>query len=128
MKKIVLIGFLFLFVGCGKTVKDPDDNTEALLQGMWDSVSNSAEVCHERLRINSDRTFWWFEETVTNIGTYGREGDKLNFMFTNKAWEIVQFSVTDRQLFLVRVGKKKVYTRIPIAIANNSSPCPTETK
>jgi hypothetical protein len=93
---------------------------------MWDSVSNNTDVCHERLRINSDKTFWWFEETVTNVGTYGREGDKLNFMFTNKAWELVQFSVTDRQLFLVRVGKKKVYTRIPISVARSSSPCPTE--
>jgi hypothetical protein len=127
MRKFLLTGFLLLSMGCGKTIKDPDDNTDALLLGMWDSVSNTTSVCHERLKLNSDKTFWWFAELATSAGTYGRETDKLNFMFTNRAWEVVQFSVTDRQLFLTRVGVKKVYTRVPLAIAAANSPCPQDT-
>lgn len=123
MKKLILVCFLFpLLWGCGNQITEPPDNTMPLLLGMWDSVSNNANVCHERLRLNTDLTFWWFENNVISSGTYGRDYDRLNFMYTNKTWEMVQFSVTDRELYLNRVGTTNMYTRVPVTA--NSSPCP----
>lgn len=126
MKK-VLIGLLLLFCwGCGDRVTDANDNTDSLLLGMWDSVSNNASICHERVRLNTDKTFWWYDGNAVSAGTYGRDDNRLNFMFTNKTWEVVKFQVTDRELFLTRTGITKVYTRVPIASMN--SPCPAESK
>jgi hypothetical protein len=126
MKKLMFAGVFLLLLGCGNRVSDPVDNTNDLLLGMWDSISNDASVCHERLRINSDRTFWWFDNRVTSAGTYGRDDDRLNFMYTNKPWEMVKFVVNDRELYLTRTGLTRMYTRVPITA--NSSPCPTEGK
>ena len=130
MKRLCFV-FLFslLLWGCGDKVKDPEDTTDAQLLGMWDSVSNSATVCHERLRLNPDKTFWWFDNKSTTVGTYGRSGSEppqLNFMFTTQAWELIRFQVTDRELYLTRTGTTRVYTRVPLTV--NSSPCPDSTK
>jgi hypothetical protein len=130
MKRLCFV-FLFslLLWGCGDKVTDPEDTTDAQLLGMWDSVSNSATVCHERLRLNPDKTFWWFDSKSTTVGTYGRnkeEPPQLNFMFTTQAWELIRFQVTDRELYLTRTGMTRVYTRVPLTA--NSSPCPDSTK
>lgn len=127
MRNLLLLMVSLVMFGCGNKVTDPTDNTDQLLLGMWDSVSNTPSVCHERLKLNSDNTFWWFDSTVISSGTYGRDKDRLNFMFTTKAWENVQFSVTDRELNMTRVGTSRVYTRIPLSTAN-LSPCPSEAK
>jgi len=125
MKK-VLTSFLILFCfSCGNKVTDAPDNTDSLLLGLWDSVANTSTVCHERLKLNADNTFWWFDAKVVSSGTYGRDKDQVNFMFTTKAWENIKFSVTDRELYLSRVGISKVYTRVPLSTAN-ISPCPSE--
>lgn len=128
MKKVLLIGLLLLLGGCGDRVTDADDNTDKLLLGLWDSVSNNSTVCHERLRLNTDKTFWWYEGNgTTTLGTYGRDDSRLNFMFTNKTWEVIKFQVTDRELLLTRTGSSQVYTRVPLA-AMSLSACPSETK
>jgi len=127
MKKLLWISLVPLFLGgCGERVVDPADQTNEQLIGMWDSVSNNATVCRERLRINTDKTFWWFDSKTTGAGTYGRDEDRLDFMFTNKAWETIRFVVTDRELYLTRTGRTSVYTRVPVTA--NNSPCPTEGK
>lgn len=127
MKKS-LIGLIFILLcwSCGERVVDPEDNTDSLLLGMWDSVSNNTTSCHERLRLNSDKTFWWFDKGATYAGTYGRNDKELNMMYTNKPWEMIQFQVTDRQLYLTRTGATRMYTRVPLTA--NSSPCPAEGK
>ena len=126
MRKVLLIGLFLLLGGCGVRVTDAEDNTDKLLLGLWDSVSNNATTCHERLRLNTDKTFWWYEgDKVTTLGTYGRDDDRLNFMFTNKTWEVVKFTVTDRELLLTRTGSSQVYTRVPLAAMSLSS-CPVE--
>jgi hypothetical protein len=127
MRKLIWASLIPLFLwGCGERVVDADDRTNDQLLGMWDSVSNSPTVCHERLRINNDKTFWWFDGKTTGAGTYGREEDRLDFMFTTKAWETVRFVVTDRELYLTRTGRTSLYTRVPVTA--NNSPCPTESK
>jgi len=128
MKRLLVLGLLLLLGGCGQRVTDAPDNTDALLLGMWDSISNDANNCHERLRLNKDKTFWWFEgSSPISVGTYGRDDDRLNFMFTNKTWEVVKFEVTDRELFLTRTGTTKSYTRVPLAAVSISS-CPKEVR
>jgi len=126
MKKLLLVSFLFLG-GCGDKVTDAPDNTDSLLLGMWDSVSNTPSVCHERIKLNTDNTFWWFDTNVISSGTYGRDKDRINFMFTSKAWENIKFSITDRELYMSRVGTSKVYTKVPLSTLN-ISPCPSEAK
>jgi hypothetical protein len=127
MKRLSFVFLFSLFLGgCGDRVVDPDDTTDAQLLGMWDSVSNSATVCHERLRLNPDKTFWWFDNKNTTVGTYGRSQSEpqVNFMFTTQAWEVIRFQVTDRELYLTRTGTTRVYTRVPLT--SNSSPCPVD--
>jgi hypothetical protein len=133
MRVFLVVGLMLLnLTGCGNRVSDPDDNTEQLLMGMWDSVTNNPTVCHERIRLNSDKTFWWFKDNAISTGTYAREGDqpnsgRLNFMFTNKAWELVKFTVSDRDLYIERVGTTRVYAKAATSLANNvSNLCPTE--
>lgn len=134
MKKFLFMGLLLALVGCGERVSDPPDNTDQLLIGMWDSVSNSPAVCHERIRLNSDKTFWWYKDTAISSGTYERTGDatntgRLNFMFTDKAWELVKFTVSDRELYIERVGVSRVYAKAAASLSNNiSGLCPTEKK
>jgi len=125
MKKLLVI--FILLVGCGDRVTDASDNTDSLIIGMWDSVSNTTAVCHERLKLNTDNTFWWFDTNVISSGTYSRNKDRLDFMFTNKAWENVRFSITDRELYISRVGVSKVYTKVPLS-TYNVSPCPSDGK
>jgi len=130
MKRLVFVFLFSLLLGsCGDVVKDPDDTTDSQLLGMWDSVSNNATVCRERLRLNPDKTFWWFDNKNTAVGTFGRDQSELphlNFMFTSQAWEVIRFQVTDRELYLTRTGTTRVYTRVPLNA--NSSPCPDSTK
>ena len=127
MKRLILSFLVSLLLwGCGDRVVDPADNTDALLLGMWDSVSNDATVCHERLRLNADKTFWWFDNKVVAAGTFGRDEERLNFMYTNKSWEMIKFQVNERELYLTRTGLTRMYTRVPLTA--NSSPCPAEGK
>jgi len=130
MKKFLLVGIMVTLFGCGERVSDPPDNTDQLLIGMWDSVTNKSTVCHERIRLNSDKTFWWFKDNVISSGTYAYESNsRLNFQFTDKAWELVKFTVSDRELYVERVGTTKVYAKVPVSLANNvTSLCPTDTK
>jgi len=133
MKKFLLAGILVALFGCGEKVSDPPDNTDQLLIGMWDSVTNSPTICHERIRLNSDKTFWWFKDNVISSGTYAQTQEsgttRLNFMFTDKAWELVKFTVSERDLYVERVGTTRVYAKVPVSLANNvSSLCPTEKK
>ena len=133
MKNFLLMGLLIALFGCGEKVSDPPDNTDQLLIGMWDSMTNSPTVCHERIRLNSDKTFWWFKDNVISSGNYARVQDngatRLNFMFTDKAWELVKFTVSERDLYVERVGTTRAYAKAPVSLANNvSSLCPTEKK
>lgn len=131
MKNFLLASLLMVLFGCGDKVSDPPDNTDQILIGMWDSVTNSKTVCHERIRLNSDKTFWWFKDKVISSGSYARvqEGDasRLNFMFTDKASEIVKYTVSERDLYIERVGTTKVYARVPVSLANGvASLCPND--
>lgn len=130
MKNFCLTLFsLLLLYGCGERIRDAADNTDSLLIGTWDSISNTSAVCQERIRINPDKTFWWFQDDSLYIGTYGRESNQLNFKFTNQAWEMLKFQVTDRDLYLERRGRTKVYTKVPESMSiKTSSLCPEETK
>ena len=86
MKRYLFVLFIsFLFFGCGYEVVDAPDNTNQLLLGRWDSISNTPFLCHERIKFNPDNTFWWYESKTINFGTYERDKDRLDFMFTNKA-------------------------------------------
>ena len=123
MKKFFVLLTTLLLLGCGDRVTDAKDNTDDLLVGLWDSVHNDATVCHKRLRLNSDRTFWWFEDGKISAGTYGRSPDGLNFEFTDQAWEIMKFEVTDRELQIRRLDRTYLYVRVPMAV--NHSPCPS---
>ena len=118
-----LIFFLALVLsGCGDRITDAEDNTDALLAGLWDSITNDAWTCHDRLRLNSDKTFWWYSEGALSSGTYGRASEGLNFEFTDAAWEIIQFDVTDRELVLFRLNQRLRFTRVPMR--SGISPCP----
>lgn len=120
MKKYFILLSLLL-LGCGDRITDPKDNTDDLLVGLWDSVHNDVTVCHKRLRLNSDRTFWWFADDKISAGTYGRGEDGLNFEFTDQPWEIMKFEVTDRELKIRRLDETSLYVRVPMAA--NQSPC-----
>jgi hypothetical protein len=133
MKKImVLAGLMLALASCGDRVSDPKDNTDQVLIGMWDSVSNSPSACQERLRLNSDKTFWWYKDRVMSTGTYGQEGahgtGRLNFMFSNKAWEVMKYTVSDRDLYVERMGVTRVYARVSTSLAGETaSLCPAVT-
>jgi len=128
MRKICLTFFSFLLLcSCGERIRDAADTTESLLVGTWDSVSNTKSVCHERIRFNSDKTFWWFQDNFISYGTYGRESNQLNFKFTNQAWEMVKFQVTDRDLYLERRGETTVYSKVPTSMSTKTtSLCPSD--
>jgi len=121
-----LIFFLALtFLGCGDRITDADDNTDALLVGLWDSITNNQAECHERLRLNSDKTFWWYFSNQISKGTYGINPDGLDFEFTDRAWQIMNFSVTDRELRISRLNESLLFIRVP---KGADSPCPGEKK
>ena len=121
MKKFFVLLTTLLLLGCGDRVTDAEDNTDDLLVGLWDSVHNDSTVCHKRLRLNSDRTFWWFADGKISAGSFGRGEDGLNFEYTDQPWEIMKFEVTDRELRIERMGVTSLYVRVPIAA--NHSPC-----
>lgn len=134
MKKMLLTcALLFTMFGCGDHVTDPEDTTRQRLIGMWDSITNTPDACHERIRFNSDGTFWWFKNNVISTGTWARgagsEVTRLNFMFSAQAWEMVKFAVSDRDLYIERLGTTKVYVKVPVSLANTTaSLCPSEKK
>lgn len=117
--------FPLFFWGCGDKVVDPADTTDSQLVGLWDSVSNNATVCHERIKLNADGTFAWFNGKDTLAGSYARnEPHQLNFMFTTQGSELVRYQLTERELFLTRTGATRVYIKVP---ANTTtSPCPID--
>ncbi len=126
MKKIFVLLTSLLLMGCGDRVTDAKDNTDGLLVGLWDSVTNESTVCHKRLRLNSDRTFWWYVDGEISAGTYGRGEDGINFEYTDQPWEIMKFEVTDRELRIHRLGVVYLYVKVPMAA--NHSPCPSDGK
>jgi len=132
MKKLLLICALALSLfACGNRITDAEDNTRTLLIGMWDSVINTPDACHERIRLNNDGTFWWYKEGKIATGNWargsGRDENRLNFMFTAQAWEMVKFTVSDRDLYVERLGTTKLFVRVPVSLANTtSSLCPAE--
>lgn len=128
MRREILVGFLFvLLCSCGERVRDAADNTDSLLVGTWDSILNSDEECQERIRMNLDKTFWWFQDSTVSSGTYGRDATTINFKFTSKPWEMVKFKVTGRDLYLERRGQAKTYTKVPTSVSSHvTSLCPRD--
>lgn len=128
MKIFIALLTSLMLLGCGDHVTDAKDNTDGLLVGLWDSIQNNKTVCHNRLRLNSDKTFWWFSggQGDLGVGTYGRSADGLNFEFTDQPWEIMKFTVTDRELTLSRMGDAFLFTRVPLSATY--SPCPGNKK
>ena len=113
MKKILCTLSLLFFMGCGDNVKDAKNNDESLLVGTWDLVSNTSDKCYERLTINSDKTFWWYNTTMS-AGTWERNDNTLNFQYTGRPWEIVRFYVDARELSMVKVGIFKTFIHVPV--------------
>lgn len=126
MKKLLILLSAFLFLGCGDRIVDAKDNTDDLLVGLWDSVLNDSTSCHKRLRLNSDKTFWWYVEGDLAVGNYGRNSDGLNFEYSDRPWEVMKFEVTDRELRIDRMGQISLYVKVPLTA--NQSPCPSDNK
>ena len=122
MKTILFfITGLFLLAGCGDNVKDEKDNSEQRLVGVWESAGNTQTKCYERLAINADGTFSWYANPSLGGGTWEKTDGTINFKYTGKPWEVVKFTVDNRELALAKLGVLKIYYRVP---TNYNSACP----
>jgi hypothetical protein len=122
MKTILFfIAGLFLLAGCGDNVKDEKDKSEQQLVGVWESAGNTQTKCYERLAFNADSTFSWYVNPSVGGGTWENGDGTVNFKYTGKPWEIVKFTVDNRELALAKLGVLKIYYRVP---GNYNSACP----
>lgn len=114
-----------LIAGCGiREEREPYDRTAELVVGVWDSLDGEPATCNERLTINEDRTFWWFEKKGDFTGTYILNGNQITFLFTTKSSEIVQVVVDEKFLEVFRSGISTKYTKVPREYSNKV-PCPS---
>lgn len=114
MKKILCVLGLIFIMGCGDNVKDAKNKDDSLLIGTWDLVTNTATKCYERLTLNSDKTFWWYDAALMTAGTWERNENTLNFQYTGRPWEIVKYYVDTRELSMVKVGIFKTFVHVPV--------------
>lgn len=115
-----------LVAGCGvRPEKERADRTAELIIGVWDALDGEPTKCNERLTINEDNTFWWFEAKRDFTGTYILNGEQITFLFTTKPSEIVQITVDEKFLGVFRSGIQTRYTKVPREYATKM-PCPSD--
>lgn len=123
----LLLGLVLLgLASCGtRTIRDPGDNIGPLV-GVWDSMGGNPAMCHERLTLNEDNTFWWFDKSGDFSGTYVLSEDQVTFLFAGgKPGEIVQIKVDAQLLEIFRAGVQTRYTKVPRNYADKV-PCPSD--
>ena len=123
-----LLALSFLLASCGvHEIRDKyDDTYDRLLVGVWDVVDANREptACRDRLKLDSDKTFAWFDGRIMSLGTYGLLNNSIDFRFTKKPMELIRFLVTDRELRLYRYSSVAiVYTRVPTSEAETTLDC-----
>jgi len=122
-----LLGLVLLgLASCGtRTIRDPGDDVGPLV-GVWDSMAGDPATCHERLVLNGDFTFWWFDKSGDFSGTFVLSEDQLTFLFAGgKSGELVQYKVDAQVLEVFRAGVQTRYTKVPLSYANKM-PCPSD--
>lgn len=126
MRFLLVLSFLLASCGVHEIRDKYDDTNDRLLVGVWDVVDANLkpDVCRDRLKLDADKTFAWFDGRISWLGTYGLLKDQIDFRFTKKPMELIRFLVTDRELRLYRYGSEGVsYTRVPVSEVDQTSDC-----
>ena len=109
-----VLAMAFILGSCGeRTIREPADRTAELLIGVWDSMDGTPVTCHERLVLNEDRTFRWYQTGGDFTGTYVISETQITFLFTTTKPEIVQVEVDEKFLNVARAGIQTKYTKVP---------------
>lgn len=126
MKSFVLLTSLILVGSCGLRDEAPRDRTAEQLVGVWDALDGDPVKCNERVTVNADGTFAWYDKSGNWTGSYvwgGKKSNKIDFIFTTKPAEAAGFSVDDKKLELLRGNTNTKYTKVPQDYAYKN-PCP----
>lgn len=103
MKKFIFL-ILLLSTGCG--VREIRDELPNVI-GVWDNT-----ICNDRLALTEDLTFSWNDGT-NHVGSYWLNGNQINFKFSDKIPETYQFTVTKKELTLLKGNRNYEYVKIP---------------
>jgi len=105
MKKGFFVLAFLLLTSCG--TRTIDDAKPASVVGVWDST-----VCQDRIALNDDLTFVW-DDQGTNMGSYWLDANQIDFEYSNKLTEVYQYTVTDKELTLLRGNAQYKYVKVP---------------
>ena len=102
MRKYVFL-ILLSCMGCG--VREVREELPSVV-GVWDNT-----ICNDRIALNEDLTFVWSDD-YNHSGSYWLNGNQINFKFSDKIPETYQYTVTTRELTLLKGNQQFEYVKV----------------